>query len=241
MIVQLQHEGPLCRLTLNHPERGNALGPAMVGALDDALNCAIQGGTRLLVLQGAGRHFCTGFDLSGLEQLDDAILLERFVRVELLLQRFHTAPFVVMAIARGRAFGAGADLFAACDRRVAERGARFAFPGSGFGLVLGTARLGSRIGETATRSLLLDGEEIPAGRALALGLATAEAEEGEIEPLIAVALRAAVRLEPVTVALLHRATRSGDGDAALAALVRSAARPGLHDRIMAYREASRRG
>lgn len=240
MIVQIQQEGPLCRLTLNRPDRGNALGPAVVDALDAALTQAIQAGTRLLVLQGAGRNFCTGFDLSGLEQLTDAILLDRFIRVELLLQRFHTAPLTTMAIARGRAYGAGADLFAACDRRIAEHTARFAFPGSAFGLVLGTERLATRIGETGARIMLLDGHELPATRALALGLATTAVDETEIEPLITAATTAATRLDPATVALLHAATRSSNGDAALAALVRSAARPGLHARITAYREATKR-
>jgi enoyl-CoA hydratase len=240
LIVQVQQEGPLCRLTLNRPDRGNALGPAMVDALDAALTQAMQAGTRLLVLQGAGRNFCTGFDLAGLEQLTDAILLDRFIRVELILQRFHTAPFTTMAIARGRAYGAGADLFAACDRRIAEHAAVFAFPGSAFGLVLGTERLATRIGETAARTILLDGHEIPATKALALGLASTAVEASEIEPLISAATTAATRLEPVTVAELHTATRSGNGDAALAALVRSAARPGLHARITAYREASKR-
>ena len=240
MIVLVRQEGPLCRLTLNRPDRGNAIGPAMVDALDAALTHAIEAGTRLLVLQGAGRNFCTGFDLSGLEQLTDAILLDRFIRVEFLLQRFHTAPVTTMAIAHGRAYGAGADLFTACDRRIALHDARFAFPGSAFGLVLGTERLAARIGETATRTILLDGRDLPATKALTLGLATTAAEETEIEPLIAAAAAAATRLDPATISLLHAATRPGNGDAALAALVRSAARPGLHARITAYREATKR-
>ena len=240
MILQVQQDGPVCRLTLNRPDRGNALGPAMVDALDDALSQATQAGTRLLVLQGAGRNFCTGFDLAGLETLTDAILLDRFIRVELVLHRIHAAPFTTMAIARGRAYGAGADLFAACDRRIAEHAAVFAFPGGAFGLVLGTERLATRIGETAARSVLLDGHEISAAKALALGLATAAIEASAIEPLISATTTAATRLDPVTVAALHAATRPGNGDAALAALVRSAARPGLHARITAYREASKR-
>ncbi len=235
--ILVRHEGPLCRLTLNRPGRGNALGPEMVAALDAALTEAMQAGARLLVLLGAGRHFCTGFDLSGLEDLSDADLLQRFVRVELLLQRIHVSPMTTMAVAAGRTTGAGADLFAACDRRLALSSARFAFPGSAFGLVLGTARLAARIGEDAARILLLDGTEIGAAAATSIRLATAPVEDAALEDAVAAALRAATRLDGETVGLLHRATRPGDGAAADdAALVRSAAHPGLRDRILRYRD-----
>lgn len=237
--VLVRHEGLLCRLILNHPARGNALGPKMVSALDAELTRAVEGGARLVVLQGAGRNLCTGFDLSGLEQMTDATLLERFIRVELLLQRIHGAAIVTMAVATGRTYGAGADLFAACDRRIAVKGARFAFPGSAFGLMLGIERLAARIGQSAARALLLDGGDIGAEEAVTLGLATALVPAHDVGALVPHALAAASRLDPATVATLHAATRPGTGDAELATLVRSASRPGLRERIMAYREATR--
>ncbi len=239
--IIVEHSGGLCRLVLNRPDRGNALGPDMVTALDAGLSKAEQGGARLVVLQGAGRNFCTGFDLSGLEKMTDAILLERFVRVQLLLQRIHSAPMTTLAVATGRTYGAGAELFAACDRRLAVKTARFVFPGSAFGLVLGTQRLAALIGESAARTLLLDGREIAADEAVRLGLATASVAENQVEAAVAPALVAASRLDPVTVGILHRATRVEDGDAVLATLVRSASRPGLRDRIAAYRANTRRG
>ena len=238
--VRLVLDQGVCRLTLDRPERGNALGPEMVAAIDAGLAAALAGGARLLVLQGAGRNFCTGFDLSGLEAMSDAILLERFVQVELLLQRIHGAELTTLAVATGRTYGAGADLFAACDRRIATPSSRFAFPGSAFGLVLGTQRLAQRIGESAARAVLLDGSDLDATEAARLGLATANVADDAVEEAIAAASRAASRLDQATVRMLHRATRAGDGDAALAALVRSASRPGLRDRILAYRHAVRR-
>lgn len=239
--VQVEHADGVCRLTLNRPERGNALGPEMVAALDAGLTEALAHRARLLVFQGAGRNFCTGFDLSGLEAMTDAVLLERFVRVELLLQRIYAAGLTTLAVAHGRTYGAGADLFAACDLRLAVEGARFSFPGSGFGLVLGTQRLAGRIGDSQARMLLLAGGEVGATEAASLCLASAVVDEAAVDAAVSAAARAASRLDPVTVALLHGATRTGDGDAALAALVRSASRPGLRDRVMAYRESTRRG
>jgi len=237
--VKIEHGDGVCRMTLNRPERGNALAPEMVAAIDAGLSAALAAGARLLVLCGAGRNFCTGFDLTGLEALTDAILLERFVRVELLLQRIHTAPMTTLAIATGRTYGAGADLFVACDRRLATITARFAFPGSRFGLVLGTERLARRIGESSARTVLLDGRDVLAEEAASLGLATTVVADDAVEKEIATALRAATRLDPQTVKMLHRATRQGDGDTALADLVRSASQPGLRERIMTYRDGVR--
>ena len=241
--VIVKHDGPLTRLVLNRPDRGNALGPEVVAALDAGLSEAVRAGSRLLVLQGAGRHFCTGFDLSGLDTLPDAALLERFVHVELLLQRVHAAPLTTLAVAAGRTTGAGADLFVACDRRLALPSARFVFPGSAFGLVLGTARLTRRVGVDAARTLLLDGAELGAEAAVAARLATVAVNEETVGEAVAAAVRAATRLDPETVTMLQRATAApqpAEEDTALAAVVRSAARPGLRDRILRYRDGLRR-
>ena len=97
-------------LTLNRPERGNALSPALVEALAAALATAAADGTRLLVLRGNGRHFCTGFDLTDLEAQSDGDLVLRILRVERLLQAIFHAPFHTMALAHGRVTGAGAEM-----------------------------------------------------------------------------------------------------------------------------------
>ena len=231
-------DGAVTTLRLNNPARGNALSPALVEALAAALEAATRDGTRLVVLRGEGRHFCTGFDLSDLAELSDGDLLLRVVRIELLLQQLHAMPIATLAVGSGRTFGAGADLFAACDHRLALEGASFSFPGPAFGLALGTARLAARIGGTAARRLLLAGREVKAAEALALGLAT----QVVADPAAAIgeAAVAAARLEAPTVALLHERTRGADDAADLAALVRSAARPGLRARIEAYRAAMQR-
>ena len=222
-------------LSLNRPDRGNALGPELVEHLTEAFDRAVATGARLIVLRGEGRHFCTGFDLSDLESLTDGDLLLRVVRIEALLQRIHAAPVATMAIASGRTFGAGADLFAACDRRIALDGASFAFPGPAFGLVLGTNRLAGLVGRDRARAMLLAGAEVPAAAALAAGLATAVLGADAVPAAVAAAAEAAARLDPATVAALHRRTSRAEDDADLAALVRSAARPGLRQRILDYR------
>ena len=145
-IVQVSRDDGIVHLRLNRPDKGNALSAALVAGISAAVQQAHQEPTRLLVLSGEGRHFCTGFDLSALELETDDSLLARFTRVELMLQAIHAAPFPTLALAHGRTMGAGADIFCACSERWIVDDAQFAFPGAGFGLVLGTARLAEAVG-----------------------------------------------------------------------------------------------
>lgn len=221
-------EAGVATLTLDRPERGNALGPALVEALIAEVTRAVQdGAVHTLVLRGAGKHFCTGLDLSGLENLSDGDLLLRLVRIEALLAMLWHAPLRSVAVAQGRAWGAGADLFAVCEHRVAAPDTVFRFPGAQFGIVLGTRRLAERIGVDAARRLVLEGGELDAAQAHAAGLV------GWVGSLPALA-------EPLvpgpTAQAIRAASRADLRDADLAALVRSAAVPGLAQRISHYRE-----
>ena len=119
----------VCSVTLNRPAAGNALSAELVAALAAAIDEGAARRPRLVMLRGEGRHFCTGFDLSGLNDESDDSLLARFCRIELMLQKVHRAPFPTLAIAHGRTIGAGADLFAACTHRLVAPGTQLAFPG----------------------------------------------------------------------------------------------------------------
>lgn len=237
--------GVMC-LTLQRPDKGNALSASLVAALTQALEAAPALQVRLLVLQGAGRHFCTGFDLTSLDQESDDSLLARFTRVELLLQLLHAAPFTTVAIAHGRTMGAGADLFGACAERWAVGPASFAFPGAAFGLVLGTARLADTVGAVQARDWIESGMGFDQGRALETGFATRLLEAQALDAELLCLIERSHRLERETQQAIHHAIdsarrRRGDaGDAQdLARLVRSAARPGLRERIAAYRAAQK--
>lgn len=238
--VESEVQDGVATLWLSRPERGNALGADMVAALDATLDEVLDAGARLVVLRGRGRNFCTGLDLADLETVMDGELALRIIRIELLLQRIHALPVTTMAVAGGRVFGAGADLFAACDRRLALPGASFAFPGPAFGLVLGTGRLAGLVGDGVARGLLLAGAPVDAVRAEALGLVSGIVEEAALEDAIGAARTAASRLDATTVAALHARTRRADDDGDLAALARSVARPGLKARVEAYRAAARK-
>lgn len=230
-MMRSERAGGVLTLTLARPERGNALGPDLVEALLAAVQGAAADATlHTLVLRADGRHFCTGLDLSDLATSSDADWLLRLVRIETLLQALWHCPLATVALAQGRAWGAGADLFAACETRIAAPDASFRFPGAQFCIVLGTRRLAARIGTDAARGLVVGGGTLDAAAAQAAGLVTALGTEPvvtppAIDPATARAVRAASRGDP-----------PGADDADLAALVRSAAEPGLRARIQAYRE-----
>jgi enoyl-CoA hydratase/carnithine racemase len=171
----------------------------------------------------------------------DASLLARLVRIELLLDAVWRAPVRTAALGSGRIVGAGADLFCACDRRWIDPQASLCFPGAGFGIVLGSRRLAARVGEGRALQWVSSATLIDATLALASGLATdtpGAASAGAA--VLPEALLQAPAVEPATYAALRAALRMPDAgaDADLAALVRSAARPGLRQRIEAYRAAS---
>jgi enoyl-CoA hydratase/carnithine racemase len=215
-------------LTLARPERGNALAPDLVEALLAAVQAAhADAALHTLVLRAEGRHFCTGLDLSDLDSSTDADWLWRLVRIEMLLDALWRSPLATVAIVQGRTWGAGADLFAACETRIAAPDTTLRFPGAQFGIVLGTRRLAERIGPGLARRLVTGGGELDAAAALAAGLATATGDE--FEPT-------APGVDAPTAAAVRQATRRDEPDADLAALVRSAAAPGLKARIQAYRQ-----
>lgn len=225
-------------LSLMRPDRGNALSDELVAWLSKQVADAYRDeDIHTLILEGQGRHFCTGFDLSAVPTSSDGDLLARFVRIEMLLASLWNAPFRTIAVAAGRVWGAGADLFATCDFRVASRCALFRFPGAAFGLALGTRRLGLRVGPDVARRCISEGLTLNADQALACGLATHLTDN--LADWLSTELPA-VGLDRKTSTIIHRATRPDHSNDDLAELVRSAIRPGLADRILAYSASQRR-
>jgi enoyl-CoA hydratase len=227
-VLHHARDGGVLTLTLARPDRGNALGPELVEALLLAVRSApAETSLHTLVFRGEGRHFCTGLDLSDLAQSTDADWLWRLVRIETLLDAVWRSPLRTVALAQGRAWGAGADLFAACECRVAAPDTSLRFPGAQFGIVLGTRRLAERVGPARARRLVVDGGSLDAEAARAAGLATDLGTSCDTP---------APQVDATTAHALRAATRADAPDEDLAALVRSASEPGLQQRIQAYRD-----
>ncbi|MGA0024472.1 MAG: enoyl-CoA hydratase/isomerase family protein [Burkholderiales bacterium] len=231
-----KHDGHVTRLTLNRPQKANALSAALVEALIDAVEYAATDGTRLLILDGNSPHFCAGFDFSDLQSQSDGDLALRFIRIETLLQMLYHAPFETLALAHGRVFGAGADLVAGCGVRIAAPDTTFRMPGLLFGVVLGTRRLASRIGGDRARDILSHSRTFDAATALADGFLTRIAGRDEWPAMIDGAHATADALAPAAAAALHRLTVEDSRAADMAELARSVSTPGLKERIRKYRE-----
>ena len=132
--------GDVWTVVLDRPDRANALSADLVEALHGVLDDAEDARPEALVLRGNERHFAAGFDLGGLADETDASLALRFLRIGVLLERLLAAPYVTVAVAEGAAVGAGADLVLACDHRLVDPAVTLRFPGSAFGVALGTVR-----------------------------------------------------------------------------------------------------
>jgi enoyl-CoA hydratase len=230
------HDGHVTHVTLNRPQKANALSASLVEALLNAIEYAYTDGTRLLILDGNGDHFCAGFDFTGYLDASEGDLVLRFIRIEHLLQLIHHAPFVTLALAHGRIFGAGADIVCACSLRVAAPGTTFRMPGLRFGIVLGTRRLAGRIGADAARDVLATSRTFDADEALRLGFLTQVAAQSEWPALIAATRKASSLLTQPATARLNEQTVTDTRAADMAALVQSASVPGLKERIRMFRE-----
>lgn len=228
-------DGPVTRLTLNRPQKANALSADLVEALIEALGNAHTDGTRMLVLDGNGPHFCAGFDFSGFEDSNDGTLALRFIRIETLLQQLYHAPFATLVLAHGKNFGAGADLVAACHTRIATPEASFRMPGLLFGVVLGTRRLANCLGADKARDTLLAARTLSADQGLQAGLLTSVAPRGEWAKIVTEHAANCALLSPDAAAALYRRivpdTRTED----MAELARSVSVPGLKERIRHFR------
>lgn len=167
-------EGATAILTLDYPERRNALAMPMRQRLADALE-AIEADRdlRAIVITGAGGTFSAGGDISGMNVTDLASGRERFRMTHRLVRLLIKGSKPVIAAVEGWCVGAGLSVAMCCDTVVAAEDARFA---AGFGKIGLIADLGllhtlpARIGQGRARQIFLYGEQISAGRAEAIGM-----------------------------------------------------------------------
>jgi enoyl-CoA hydratase/carnithine racemase len=233
--LAVERRGTTLVLTLDRPEKMNALSAGLVEALLAEVGTAHHDGTRLLVLRGNGKCFSAGFDMGGYDALSEGDLVLRFIRIEQLLQAVRHAPFDTLVLAHGRNFGAGVDLACACAHRVATADATFRMPGLKFGLVLGSRLFAERVGAQRARQVLQLSQTFGSADARAWGFLTGVKPQDEWAGAIGEAENAAAALSPEASARLFRVTsQARHRDADLAELVRSAAEPGIKQRIAAY-------
>lgn len=222
------------QVTLNAPKTANALSSQLVGELAQAISDAHAASARLLILRSSGRIFCGGFDLKE-EVASDGDAIRRFSQIQGLLEALDAFPGATLALVEGDAMGAGADIVARCDFRVLASGARVAFPGAAFGLVLGLARLVSITSGDTARDVVLRGRAMKADEAHAVGFATDLLEPEEWTAYVDSLADRIVGLDAETVRAILAITRARPDNADASALVRSVNRPGIATRLAEYR------
>jgi methylglutaconyl-CoA hydratase len=166
-------------ITLNRPEKRNALNDELVAALKDALREAdADESLRAVVIRGAGKDFCSGADLSSIQKIAGATYEENVEDARSLADLFELIRRVrvpVIAAVHGRALAGGAGLAFGCDLVVAARSARFGFPEVRIGFVpaMVAAIVRRNLGEKKSFELLTLGIEFSAEEAERIGLLNA--------------------------------------------------------------------
>jgi methylglutaconyl-CoA hydratase len=175
-VVLAATDGGIRRLTLNRPDKRNALNAELVAALKDALRAAdADDAVRVVAIEGAGKDFCSGADLSALRRIAESSAMENLEDVDelaelFLLPRRMRKP--VVACVRGRALAGGCGLATACDIVLAAETAQFGYPEVRIGFVpaMVMAILRRNVSEKRAFELVVRGQPVPAAEAERMGL-----------------------------------------------------------------------
>ena len=171
--IQITHEGSTAVVTLNRPERRNALSLELMLELIAALEEIGRGReVRAVILAAAGKVFCSGHDLSEMTGRDITEYRRIFDVCSELMAKVQAIPQPVIAEVQGIATAAGCQLVAACDLAIAAEDAQFATPGVKIGLFCTTpmVALTRAIGRKRALQMLLTGEMVAARTAAEWGL-----------------------------------------------------------------------
>jgi len=174
-LIRYETDGPIAIVTLDRPEKLNAINAKMIGELNQALDRAeADPAVRVIVLRGEGKAFSAGFDLGGGEsKCEDRIeALRANLQLDFdIIMRFWDSPKTTIAAVHKYCLGSALEMAAACDITVAAEGCRFGEPEVKFGSGIVTMILPWLIGPKRAKELLLTGsDEVTAERALAMGL-----------------------------------------------------------------------
>jgi enoyl-CoA hydratase/carnithine racemase len=195
-------EPPAVRITLNRPEKRNALSlglmTELIAALEDA---SAMPGVRAIVIDGAGPAFSAGHDLGEMIGRDLAFYQRLFAVCTELMETIHRLPQPIIAKAHGIATAAGCQLVAACDLAIAAEGTKFATPGVKIGLFCSTPMvpLSRAVGRKRALEMLLTGEPIDAATALESGLVNRVVPAEELDAAVSDLVEAIARSSPLTV------------------------------------------
>jgi len=176
MSILYSVNGAVARITLNRPEKRNALNDEVIAALKDTLALAAEEEqVRVVLLTGAGQDFCTGADLAAFNEAAEAGVLDHLATAHELADLFlaiRRHPKPVVAAVRGRALAGGCGLATACDIILAAESAQFGYPEVKIGFIpaMVMAILRRSVSEKQAFELLTTGDPVGTAYAQSIGL-----------------------------------------------------------------------
>jgi methylglutaconyl-CoA hydratase len=190
LVLVERSDSGVVSITLNRPERRNALSPDLVAELTRAFaTVAGEASARIVVLRGSGEAFCAGGDIDSMREKANLSEAATSADAASFIELFRTVaacPLPVVARVQGAALGGGTALAACADVVVAGRGATFGCTEVRVGIVPAVVapHVIARIGFSAARRIMLSGERFGAERALQLGLVDSVCDEPELDGVV---------------------------------------------------------
>src|SRR6202012_6052605 len=230
--IRVEDDGAVRTITLNRPERRNALVPEMMDALTVALGEANGCGARVVVLAGEGESFCEGLalavrrEMGGLSSEQHRVGAERVAR---MFRALWACDVPTIAVVQGAAVAGGTGLATMCDFTLAAPEAKFGYTEVRIGFVpaLVSAYLALQVGDKIARGLMLSGRLFGADEALRLGLVSEDVPAAELQERVAALTAELMRNSPeslrATKQLLRAQRASGLADALELAMEANAA------------------
>jgi enoyl-CoA hydratase len=211
--VTLAAEGGIATLTINRPDKLNALNAATIADLGSAIDeVRARKDISALIVTGAGRAFIAGADISELSKETAISARELALKGQRIFRLFETSPKPVIAAVNGFALGGGCELALACHIRIASEHAKFGQPEVKLGLCPGyggTQRLARIVGKGRALQLLLTGETIDAAEAYRIGLVNRVVAADALLPTASEMLRQILSNGPLAIASCIEAVNLG--------------------------------
>lgn len=216
-LVLYELDDSVARITLNRPEKRNALSESLIAELKQALRRADKDdSTRAILIRGAGTDFCSGADLSALQKIAEGSVADNAIDARSLMEVFtliRELSVPVVAGVHGRALAGGCGLASACDIVLASASARFGYPEVKIGFVpaMVAAILRRNVSEKRAFELLTLGQEITAGEARDLGLVNRVFEDHSFETQMITYVNEFEKMSRSAVSLTKRLLYQMDG------------------------------
>ncbi len=202
--IRVEHDGNIGRITLNRPDKRNALSSELMLEVTDALReLAATVEVQAIVIEGTGVAFSAGHDMTEMRGRDLEFYQDLFDTCIVMMETIHHVPQPVIAKVEGIATAAGCQLVASCDLVVAAEDAWFATPGVKIGLFCSTPMvpISRAVGRKRAMEMLLTGEPISAATAQAWGLVNRVVAADELEKATLELVDQITRYSPVVIGM----------------------------------------